>query len=136
MENAEDSSEYGNFVYQKGWYYEEKNQLDSALFYIRELEKLNPTLAQRAFIYEELIYIYKEKQVLDSVTVYTKCYTSIKDSIQRRHISAETARMRTLYSLNESLNVANKVLKQQHFYEFLFMMIAILLIVVAFVVYK
>lgn len=136
LENIEDSSDYGNFIYQKGWYYEGTNQLDSALFYITELESLNPTLAQRAFIYEELIYIYKEKQALDSVTLYTKCYTSIKDSIQRRHISAETARMKSLYSLNESLIFSNKVLKQKRFYEFLFEVIAILSIVVALIVYK
>ncbi len=104
----------GDYYYKKGTYYEETEDLDSAEYYYRKLQRLNDELLDQYLASRGLTRIYNTREQQDSLGKYALRALLLTDSLYNRKVGWNIQAAQTMYDYSRhQVETQRKVQKIQ-----------------------
>ena len=88
------------FFFYKGKYFEGMNQLDSAEYYYRRIQRPNMPFASLNTMYKGLLSLFRKRGIADSIAKYSELYCMVNDSSIAINDQERTAQLAASYHYN------------------------------------
>lgn len=123
------------FYYYKGNYYENTNNLDSAVYYYRKIYRQDMSYTSMVPMYKGLMSVYGKKHLTDSLFKYSKLYAEVNDSSMAIKDQQQTAQLSASFNYRyyKSLSLENeKNIFKIGFFAMICLIILVLTIILGF----